>query len=439
MTPGARLQAVIELFDSIQAGSKPADQVMHDFFRQRKYIGSKDRRDIAGTLYDVLRHFARLSWWAARTKCKQNGRSLLLLWLSVGCGKKLDEIAGLFDGSGYAPDSLKGFERDLIDEIRQSDFMPADMPENIRLECPEWAYASLKNHFGDDLAKEMEAMQDEAPLDLRVNTLKAEIAPSLKKLRHDGFDIKPTPFSPLGLRVVGRPNFSAHALFRDGALEVQDEGSQILSLLCGVKPGEWVVDFCAGAGGKTLALAAQMQNKGRLWACDVEERRLDNARKRLRRAGVHCVQMHLLDDENDDWVKKHKEKADCVLIDAPCSGTGTWRRNPFARWQDLGPNLKTLTALQEKILKSASRLVKPGGRLIYATCSLLSEENEQQVKKFLQEYMEFSPLNIKENWLAGGKAVPDGLDLSSHWIRLTPVQHKTDGFFVAALQKNGRI
>jgi 16S rRNA (cytosine967-C5)-methyltransferase len=429
LTPGARLQAVIDLYNAIQDGRKPSDQVMHDYFRQRKYIGSKDRRDVAETLYEILRHYARLSWWADRVNFKKNGRGLVLLGLVLGRGRKSRDIAELFDGAGYAPDSLKGFERDVLDELQNADLMPDEMPEDVCLECPVWAYEALKKHFGADLAKEMNAMQEEAPLDLRVNTLKADPESVLKKLRRDDFDVKPALYSPIGLRVIGRPNFSAHPLYREGALEVQDEGSQILSLLCGVKPGQWVVDFCAGAGGKTLALAAQMENKGRLWACDIGESRLENAKKRLRRAGVHCVQLQLIDDENDDWVKKHAGKADCVLIDAPCSGSGTWRRNPFSRWQDLGPSLKSLTDIQGKILKSASRLVKSGGRLIYATCSLLPEENQNQVGAFLKAHPEFQPVPLAENPI-------EGLDLSEFQLQMTPARHGTDGFFIAALKRS---
>jgi len=433
MTPGARYQAIIALYDTIMETSKPADQVLHLYFKQRKFIGSKDRRFITEAIYTLLRHYARLDWWVKKLGLQNDGRMVVLIWLALVTQTEMQEIDALFDGTGYSPDTLSRHERSIAEKLHRIDFMPSDMPENIALETPDWAYKSLKKYFGDQFAAEMTAMQEEAPLDLRVNTLKADPAGVLKRLQKDEFDVVPAKYSPIGLRVMGRPAFSAHPYYQDGMIEVQDEGSQLLSLLCGVKPSEWVVDFCAGAGGKTLALAAQMQNKGRIWACDVEKNRLENSRKRLRRAGVHCVEMQLLDDEDDDWVKKRKGKADCVLIDAPCSGLGTWRRNPFVRWQNLGPNFKTLTALQQSILQSASRLVKSGGRLVYATCSMLPEENQQQVDEFLKNNAGFKAVPLQEFWANTGYELPQGLDLSQPSLQLTPARHETDGFFVSAM------
>lgn len=435
MTPGARHSAIIKLYDMVAEAGRPADQILHQYFKFRKFVGSKDRKFIAEAIYTMLRHYARLNWWAEKLNVKPDGRALVLIWLRVGIHMNMDEIAALFDGEGYSPDPLTEHELAMLQPLRQRDFMPADMPENIRLECPDWAYHSLKETFGDGFEAAMEAMQNEAPLDIRVNTLKSDRAAVSERLRQDGFDIVETAFSPLGLRVQGRPPFSAHPYYQQGWMEIQDEGSQILSLACGVKPGEWVVDFCAGAGGKTLALAAQMENKGRIWACDVEARRLENSRKRLRRAGVHCVEMQVLDDEEDDWVRKHKHKADCVMIDAPCSGVGTWRRNPFMRWQKMGLGLETLVALQQSILQSASRLVKPGGRLVYATCSLLPEENQKQVDAFLAQNDDFIAEPLQVNWQASGFDVPQGIDLSQASLQLAPHLHHTDGFFVSAMRR----
>lgn len=439
MTPGARYSAVINLYDMVMEAGKPADQILHLYFRQRKFIGSKDRRFISEAMYTLLRHYGRLTWWAERLNVTPDGRHMVLIWLRVAQQRPMNDIYDLFDGGGYSPDTLKIREKDILEPLHNADFMPKDMPEHIRMECPDWAYPSLKKLFGDDFDAEMSAMQEEAPLDMRVNTLKSDRAVVMKTLKKDGFDVLETAISPIGLRVRGRPAFSAHPLYKDGVMEVQDEGSQILSLACGAKPGEWVVDFCAGAGGKTLALAAQMKNKGRLWACDVEERRLENSRKRLRRAGVHCVEMKVIDDEDDDWVRKHKYKADCVMIDAPCSGVGTWRRNPFMRWQKLGLGLKTLVDLQQRILQSASRMVKPGGRLIYATCSLLPEENQNQVDAFLAKNPDFTAEPLSVNWQASGYVLPEGVDLSQSSLQLTPYTHETDGFFVSAMRRKQTI
>lgn len=432
MTPGARLSAVIHLYDEVRALDRPADQIMHAFFRQRKFIGSKDRRSIADQLYLLFRHDARLRWWAAKTGMKNDGRGLLQLWLGIAEGRDIAEVDELFDGTGYGPDRLSRFEYDLLKKWQGTDFIPKEMDQATRAECPEWAYKSLQKAFGTDFDHEMDAMQDEASLDVRINSLKDERASVLKKLQHDGMQAVPTPYSPLGIRIQGRPAFSVHPLFDKGHVEVQDEGSQLLSLLCGAKPGDWVVDFCAGAGGKTLALAAEMQNKGRIWACDIDGTRLENSRKRLRKAGVHCAELHKLSSETDDWVRKHKGKADIVLIDAPCSGVGTWRRNPFVRWQKMGLSLKQLLEVQGRILDSASRLVKPGGRLIYATCSMLPEENQQQVDRFLAEHAVFKSLDLAT---ASGKMI-EGLDLSTPSLQFTPARYQTDGFFISAMKRD---
>jgi 16S rRNA (cytosine967-C5)-methyltransferase len=427
MTPGARLAAVIELYDGIIDAPKPADQILFQYFRARKFIGSGDRRFITETIYTLLRHYARLNWWAKKLGLHHGGREIILLWLVFGTDYKYNEILNMFDGAGYAPQPLSRFERDSIEKAASQDFTPDEMPEAVKLECPDWAYPSLKKAYGSDLEKEMLKMQEEAPLDLRINTLKAEREAVLKQLRRDDFNVVPTHYSSIGLRVQGRPAFSMHPLYQKGSIEVQDEGSQILSQLSGVKPGEWVVDFCAGAGGKTLAMAAQMNNKGKIYACDIEQNRLENSKKRLRRAGVHCVEMRLLTDEEDQWVRKHKGKADCVLIDAPCSGVGTWRRNPFMRWQNMGPTLKNLVNVQQNILQSASQMVKSGGRLIYATCSMLPEENQGQVDKFLADNPQFIAVPLEK------LGQIDGLDLSQSSLQLTPAKQDTDGFFISAM------
>lgn len=425
MTPSARMDSAIQILSAILETPKPSDQLMQDHFRGRKYIGSKDRKAIAETVYRTLRAFGCLDWLVRDAGMAVTARALLLLKLSRIDELLPQEIERYFDGMGYGAARLSEDEESLL---RRAAY-PKDAPEEMRLECPLWAYEGLKAQYPNTLADELRALQTEAPLDLRVNSLKGDRAAALKQLRSDGMEAVETPFAPFGIRVHGRPAFSMHPLYQSGAIEVQDEGSQILAQLCGVRPGEWVVDFCAGAGGKTMALAAAMQNKGRLWACDVEERRLENARKRFRRAGIHCVETKLLSDERDDWVKKHVAKADCVLIDAPCSGMGTWRRNPFARWQNLGPSLETLVPLQARILESAARLVKPGGRLIYATCSMLPQENAEQIERFLKAHAEFTPLPLKTMW------THPNLPLDDAMLQLTPYQHDTDGFFVAAMQR----
>jgi len=272
-----------------------------------------------------------------------------------------------------------------------------------------------------------------AALDLRVNRLKVEDREKARAaLAREGIDAARTPLSPLGLRLFERVPLGTLETFRSGAIEVQDEGSQLAALLADARAGMRVVDFCAGAGGKTLALAASMENRGHLVACDIAAKRLERATERLRRAGASIVQRVPLTSARDKWVKRHAQGFDRVFVDAPCTGTGTWRRNPDAKWR-LGPeDLAELAALQAEILDSAQRLVKPGGRLVYVTCSLLTEENEQQVAHFLARHPAFTLLPVGPVWRAviGTEAPAEG-----EMLRLTPARHGTDGFFVALIER----
>jgi 16S rRNA (cytosine967-C5)-methyltransferase len=278
----------------------------------------------------------------------------------------------------------------------------------------------------------MAALMGGAATDLRANTLKANRDEAIAALAREGVEGRATPLSPLGIRVDGRPPLAGLHCFKAGMIEVQDEGSQLVALLTDARPGQRVVDFCAGAGGKTLALAAAMKNKGKLVAADVLEGRIARAATRLTRAGVHNVERRGLASERDPWVKRHLAKFDRVLIDAPCSGSGTWRRNPDAKWRLKPEDIGELAALQRRILDSAARLVKPGGRLVYATCSLLGRENQDQIEWFLAEHANFSVLPIAEVWrqiLAGDAPSP------GPFLRLSPARHGTDGFFLAVLEK----
>src|SRR6185312_1481114 len=272
-------------------------------------------------------------------------------------------------------------------------------------------------------------------LDLRVNLLKAEREAVYAALARQGIELARTKLSPIGLRLFERVPLGQLDLFKSGAIEVQDEGSQLAALLADARPGMRVVDFCAGAGGKTLALAAAMKNRGHLVASDIAEKRLERATQRLRRAGASIVQRQPLSSARDKWVKRHAQGFDRVFVDAPCTGTGTWRRNPDAKWRLRPEDLAELTALQAEILDSAARLAKPGGRVIYATCSLLAEENEAQVERFLAAHGDFSLRPIGAVWAETiGVAPPAEGDM----LRLTPARHGTDGFFVAVLERRNK-
>lgn len=424
----ARLQATLELMDEVVSAQRPADAVISSWFRARKHIGEEDRGQVIELIYTLLRHHARLGWWLAKQARRDTPRDRLLAWLALD-GKAPDLLQRLFNGGKNAPDKLTGQELGFVTKLQGCTIEHPEMPNEVRGECPDWAAEPLRARFGDSFMREMAAMLTPAPLDLRVNPLKATREEMLRALKNLGLEAEATRMAPFGIRMK-RLSLDRLPMLKDGAVEIQDEGSQLVAMLVGAKPGERVVDFCAGAGGKTLAIAAQMANKGHVIACDVLENRLKRSAERFRKAGLHNIETRPLSSEKDPWVKRHKGGFDRVLIDAPCSGTGTWRRNPDARWQALGDGLDALLPLQTSILASAARLVRPGGRLVYATCSLLTEENEAQVSAFLSAHPAFKIVPL-------GEIAPEIKD-SAHpdYLSLTPARHDTDGFFAAVLQRD---
>ncbi|MDD3371372.1 MAG: RsmB/NOP family class I SAM-dependent RNA methyltransferase [Alphaproteobacteria bacterium] len=425
MTPSARIQATIELLQEIADMPRPADAIVSSYYRARRFIGSHDRADISTRLYSVLRHQARLDWWIQKMEGTPSPRLRLLAWLVLNDKMPLKAVGETCSGGKFAPKELDEPERSVLRKLQSHTIEHPDMPDDVLAECPPGFLDTLKEKFGTAFLSELRAMQKPATLDLRINPLKTSREEILAELKQLGFKAELCKLSPWGVRVFERPALNALPMLKNGLVEIQDEGSQLVALAVGAKPGERVVDFCAGAGGKTLAIAATMENKGRIVACDVMEGRLKRSAERFRRAGIHNVETKGLSSERDPWVKKHKGSFDRVLTDAPCSGTGTWRRNPDARWRELGPGLEALLKTQAEILDSAARLVKPGGRLIYSTCSLLPDENEKQIEKFLEAHPDF-------------KLEPCGLD-GTDYLSLSPGRHGTDGFFAAAMVrvKNG--
>jgi 16S rRNA (cytosine967-C5)-methyltransferase len=299
------------------------------------------------------------------------------------------------------------------------------MPDAVRLEMPDWLLPLLAARL--DTA-ELAALLQPAPLDLRVNLLRGTREEAAAALAFEGLETAPTPYSPWGLRIEGRRQVTTGPAFRAGLVEIQDEGSQLVAALTGARPGLRVADLCAGAGGKTLALAMMMQNRGQLVACDVSAPRLDAAVRRLRRAGVHNVERHLI-EAGDKWAKRRAGSFDRVLVDAPCTGTGTWRRNPDARLRLTEADLAELLPKQAVILDQAATLVRNGGRLVYATCSLLAEENEDQVSAFLTRHAGFALVPLPRAWPGGAPPNP------GEFLSLTPARHGTDGFFAAVLER----
>ncbi len=418
MTPGlldATVQAVAALLAATQAGGPPADAALSRYLRDRPRLGARDRTHLAEAAYGVLRHLRSLEHLAGG----RAPRRLLLAWLARHGGWNLRQ---------FAPHaSLE--EMHWLTGVKAAD--AAALPEAARLELPDWLHTRLAQVYGARLSGHAAALNRPAPLDLRVNTLKAERQTVLERLHADGIPAQATPWSPWGVRLKDKPAIHRHPLYLEGVIEVQDEGSQLIALLTGARRGEMVCDFCAGAGGKTLALGALMRNTGRLYAMDVSQRRLAQLKPRLARSGLSNVHPRLIAHERDERVKRLAGKLDRVLVDAPCSGLGTLRRNPDLKWRQTPATVQELTAKQAAILEAAASLVKPGGRLVYATCSLLPEENEAIVMAFLAKHPDYRTVPAGEALAQAGVA----LDTGAH-LHLTPLEHGTDGFFAAVLERD---
>ena len=427
MTPSARLAASIDLLTEIAAlPRRPADATANDYFRNRRFIGSGDRRSVSDRAWRVLRSQRRLAWWLQRGEGAPTPRLLVAASLVLE-GWTLAGVAQSYSGGQYGPAPLLQPETAALRGLEGHTMLHPDMPVAVRLEMPDWILPALQSRFGDDLAPEMEAALEPASLDLRVNLLKGNRDGAKAALLAEGIETALTPFSPWGLRIDGRRSITTGPAFQTGLVEIQDEGSQLVAALVGTAPEMRVVDWCAGAGGKTLALAMMMGNQGHIVACDVSAPRLDGAVRRLRRAGVHNVERHLV-EPGDKWAKRRAGSVDRVLVDAPC--TGTWRRNPDARQRLRPVDLAELLPKQAAILDTAARLVRLGGRLVYATCSLLPDENENQVGHFLERHPEFAVVPLAAAWTLEGPPPGPGPYLS-----LTPKRHGTDGFFGAVLER----
>lgn len=437
MTPGARIQAAIDLVDQVLTAWNsqkriPADKLLENYFKSHRYIGSKDRGGISEMVYWVLRHKAALEWWLERAHQRVHGRTYLFSALVLRKEYNPQTIQSITKDSQYSPPPFTPDEQAMIDALVRHDIEHPDMPEPVRLNYPEWIDGLLTESFGDQKEKALHALNEQAPTDLRVNTLKTTRENLMDSLSKEGFDTVPTALSPIGLRLARRGPVFTSPLFKAGHFEVQDEGSQAVALLADAQPGMRVIDFCAGAGGKTLAMAATMQNKGRILAWDTSEKRLGQMAPRLRRAGVDNVQAHVIASEQDAFIKRHKATADRVLVDAPCSGSGTWRRNPDLKWRFSRTDLDEVLAVQKAIVLSAARLVKPGGRLIYATCSIFKDENEKQVDELLRNVNNFRVVCAKKIW--DKNFVNDTSDGVSY-LSLTPHQDGVDGFFAAVFER----
>lgn len=441
MIPGARLAATIEILDIIDGSGAPADGIVRAYFRKRRYAGSKDRRAVTGRVFDVIRRRARLDWWLASGAGDMSptarGRVLAaLVLLDAALDQETPEtILALFDGAGHNPAALNTDEAALVANLSGKNIHHDAMPEAVLCELPDFLYRPLKRLWGEACGAEMAALNAPAPVDVRVNLGRVTRDQARASLAKDGVESEPVPLSPAGLRLSERADLERTKAFKQGLIEVQDEGSQLIALLTGARPGITVVDICAGAGGKTLALADAMGlqgggGSGTLIACDISAGRLARMDERLQRAGAATVERRVLDATE----AAADITADRVLIDAPCSGVGAWRRHPEARWRLTPERLDELTALQDRIFAGAAGWVKAGGRLIYATCSLLPAENIDRVAAFLETHGDFRPLPIADVW---DEKIDVPCPATDDALTLTPLTTGTDGYFCAVLERSG--
>jgi 16S rRNA (cytosine967-C5)-methyltransferase len=431
MTPGARLSAAIEVLDEIDARRRPATDALKDWGLSHRFAGSGDRAAIAGLVYDALRRRASSAYVMGAAA----PRAIVLGMLRLERHLDVDAIAALADGARFAPAPLSDEERARLEA---ADLSAA--PPWVAGDYPEWLDPHLARVFGEERAAEGAALASRAPLDLRVNTLKASREQAAAALA----DLNPAPtrWSPFGLRIAmtaeaKAPAIHAEPAFIKGLIEVQDEGSQLAALIAVAKPGEHVIDLCAGAGGKSLALAAMMENHGQLYATDADKRRLAPIHERLARSGARNVQIRTPRSVGDELTDL-TGRADLVLIDAPCSGIGAWRRNPDAKWRIRPGALEVRQKEQSAVLASAAALVKPGGRIAYVTCSLLAEENADQVRAFLAGQGDFAPVPPPElaNVLGErGYLFRRAVLLSDEGLLMTPRRTDTDGFYVSILRR----
>jgi 16S rRNA (cytosine967-C5)-methyltransferase len=425
MHPQQLLEASAALIGLVLKFDHPADAVVARFFREHKFLGPRERGTLSDTVFTVLRKKLLFDAFAQGAP--------------KGSGDKARRMAilGFAAPRDFLKSALNDAEKAWLDACDATDphAKNSGLMDMHRHNLPEWLVQALRAQLGDEFWKFVEVIDTPAPLDLRVNTLKEKRDAAGVLLAQAAIKTVATPYSPWGLRVQGKPSLNKLDLFTQGVVEIQDEGSQLLAFLLDAKRGEMVVDFCAGAGGKTLAIGAAMRNTGRLYAFDTSSHRLDALKPRLARSGISNVHPAAIAHERDERIKRLAGKIDRVLVDAPCSGLGTLRRNPDLKWRQKPADVAALAVTQAAILQSAARLLKPGGRLVYATCSLLPDENENIANAFSAANKDFKPLEVAE--VLSQLKVADALSLcNGPYLRLWPQRHGTDGFFAAVWEKN---
>jgi 16S rRNA (cytosine967-C5)-methyltransferase len=432
MTPAARLSAAIEVTADIEARRRPAGDALKDWGLAHRFAGSSDRAAIAGLVYDGLRRKSSAAWLMGDA----TPRGVLIGMLHRERGLGVEEIAALCSGARFAPEPLTQAER-----IALAGDTLATAPPPVLGDYPDWLDPHFARVFGEERAAEGAALASRAPLDLRVNTLKAEREEVLPKLAN--LNAEPTRWSPIGLRLrlsadAKSPAIHAEPTFLKGEIEIQDEGSQLAALFAGAKPGEQIVDLAAGAGGKTLALAAVTENRGQIYATDIDKRQLAPIHERLARAGARNIQVRTPRGDTD-VLGDLAGRIDLALVDAPCTGTGAWRRNPDAKWRVRPGALAERVKQQETLLDRAAALVKAGGRIAYVTCSVLAEENGEQIRGFLSRHRDFAVVPPRDVVAAalGERAMMfcRAALLSEEGVLMTPRATATDGFYVAVMRR----
>ena len=432
MRLNGQITAAMDVLADVLERHRPASMALADWGRSHRFAGSRDRSVIGTLVYDALRRKASLGVRMGA----DDGRALVLGALRWGWEMPVAEIAALCDGSEHAPPPLSEAETQLL-EGGSNAF--GDAPGWARADVPEWLFPEFTSAFGDDAVAEGAALAERAPIDIRVNTLKADRPRVLKALAKYG--AAPTPFSPIGVRIPApggqekNPNIEAEAAHGKGWFELQDEASQIALLLSGAGPRQQLLDLCAGAGGKTLGFAALMQNTGQIHAYDSDKQRLRPIFERLKRAGARNVQV--LPAGEISALEALSGRMDVVFADAPCTGSGVWRRRPDAKWRLTPEALAERIDEQRQVLAAAAPLVKPGGRLVYATCSVLPSENEQQTEWFLENHPGFTRQPWTQLWQMAAEGTPAPVQTSpGPALQLTPARHGTDGFYVSALSRS---
>ncbi|MCL2658538.1 MAG: RsmB/NOP family class I SAM-dependent RNA methyltransferase [Betaproteobacteria bacterium] len=411
-----QLDQATEVLADVLRFEYPADAVLSAFFRRERALGQRDRGVIAESVYAVLRNLRRLEHWCGE---RVTGRRLLLAALVRVFGLSARQLENAISAS-----ELRWIGERQADVQTEPDFA-------VQANLPDWLAEKMVAQYGESAAMRLaQALNQAAPLDLRVNPLKVRREDVLAQLNQEGIKAEAGRYSPLAIRLAGKPSLAKHPLFLQGAIEVQDEGSQLLGFLVAPKRGEMVADFCAGAGGKTLILGALMRSTGRLYAFDTSDKRLAKLKPRLARSGLSNVHPSVIAHENDARLKRLAGKLDRVLVDAPCSGLGTLRRNPDLKWRQTPASVAELQSKQAGILAAAAKLLKPGGRLVYATCSVLAEENDGIVDAFLAARPDFRMLSAESVLAAQGISLACG-----ERLRLDPLEHDTDGFFAAVMER----